>query len=90
MRTFLSTMEKLQNMCMTDTPKAAVHHTSDSQGGIMKTEASGALPRNRRQAEYCRSVWKAKDACHAESEITGGHRPFSVHCSVMTTQILTC
>ncbi len=30
----------------------------------MKAEAFDALPRNRRQAEYCRSVWKAKDLHH--------------------------
>lgn len=55
-RTFPSTVEKLKSFCKDNKPKSAIHLTSDASGGVCKGEGSGSLPRNRRQASYCRQV----------------------------------
>lgn len=55
-RTFPSTVEKLKGFCKENKPKSAIQFTSDASGGVCKVEGSGSLPRNRRQASYCRKV----------------------------------
>ena len=102
-RTFPSTLNALKKESESKLPKRAVHSISEAAGGIEKAIGAGALPRNRRQASYCRSILKETNSSQvsADSEALyrvilmckeneGGKNEFVRHVSCAPQNLISC